>query len=190
MEVPPPPTGPAPAQGDARGRCVASGGGRGVDAHGHRACACRRSDRNAALPPTDSAACRERTVKFTLLPIESAPSGRARGLTAHDISAAMPASAFRSYLSANLPIDLTRASKFGPGRRAQGFDVSGVRAGVWDKNCDALDEPARGVDGLARTFGRDVRTRAGVIIGNGFEIVGGAKEGADRRRARRPSPAD
>jgi hypothetical protein len=38
------------------------------------------------LPP-----CRERTVKFELPPIESAPTGQARGLTAHDIGPAMKA---------------------------------------------------------------------------------------------------
>ena len=35
--------------------------------------------------------CRERAVEFVLLPIESAPTGRARGLKAHDIAAAMKA---------------------------------------------------------------------------------------------------
>ncbi len=38
------------------------------------------------LPP-----CRERTVKFALPPIESAPTGQARGPKAHDIAAAMKA---------------------------------------------------------------------------------------------------
>ena len=38
------------------------------------------------LPP-----CRERTVKFALPPIESAPRDKARGLKAHDIAAAMKA---------------------------------------------------------------------------------------------------
>src|SRR5437016_6344063 len=38
------------------------------------------------LPP-----CCERTVKFVLPPIKSAPRGRARGLKAHDIAAAMKA---------------------------------------------------------------------------------------------------
>ncbi len=38
-----------------------------------------------------SAPCRERTVRFVLPPIESAPAGEARGLTAHDVSAAMNA---------------------------------------------------------------------------------------------------
>jgi hypothetical protein len=38
------------------------------------------------LPP-----CRERAVKFALPPIESAPTGQARGLKAHDIAPAMKA---------------------------------------------------------------------------------------------------
>jgi len=38
------------------------------------------------LPP-----CRDRMVKFALPPIESAPTGRARGLKAHNIAAAMKA---------------------------------------------------------------------------------------------------
>jgi len=38
------------------------------------------------LPP-----CRERAIKFALSPIESAPTGQARGLKAHDIAAAMKA---------------------------------------------------------------------------------------------------
>jgi hypothetical protein len=35
--------------------------------------------------------CRERAVKFALPPIESAPTGQARGLKAHDIAPAMKA---------------------------------------------------------------------------------------------------
>src|SRR5437660_11082642 len=38
------------------------------------------------LPP-----CRERAVQFALPPIESAPTGQARGLKAHDIAPAMKA---------------------------------------------------------------------------------------------------
>jgi hypothetical protein len=62
---------------------------------------------------------------------------------------------------------------------AQGFDSasSARRPAIGrDEASHALHETPRGVDCGARVLGRDVRTGAGLVIGNRFEIVGAAKE--------------
>jgi hypothetical protein len=41
---------------------------------------------------------------------------------------------------------------------------------------DTFDKPLRGLDRLARSLRRHVRTGAGEIIGNGFELVSAGKE--------------
>ena len=44
---------------------------------------------------------------------------------------------------------------------------------------NAFDKLFCAVDSLAGHFGRDMRTRAGEVVGNAFEIVGAAEESAD-----------
>jgi hypothetical protein len=49
----------------------------------------------------------------------------------------------------------------------------------WCQSLNALDELFGAVDSLAGHLARDVRAGASEVLGNAFEIVGTAKEGAD-----------
>ena len=46
----------------------------------------------------------------------------------------------------------------------------------WEPTRDTFDKLARGPDRVARSLCRHVRTGAGEIIGNGFELVSAGKE--------------
>ena len=71
--------------------------------------------------------CRERTVKFALPPIESAPRDKARGLKAHDIAAAMKA--VTSVLASGAITPGDRCQRFRPAPAGTRRRVQGARCG-------------------------------------------------------------